>query len=350
MTDKDIASHVNIEVYRVQILEMLDEYQSSKGLSTNALKIPGVSSATLSQLRNAKYPNPFTALTKIQAFLEKEAKRRTYSVGFEYVSTSQGAAIIEELEQVQYAHAHILVIYGGPGIGKTSTIRHYAARANSGCVFIDCNPTLRTQRWFLNKLCDELAIPRGKSDSVKFDRIIDKCKAEKTTIILDDAQVLAAPDKENKVLEIVRKLSDGGVRFVLCGNNDLPLGAASRHRTEFFHQLGSRITKLAVQDDFDIADVRALAKHYLGEALDRKVVQFLHASCNRLVGSLRIVTIVLQKLAYAKKRHGHEPSVERVAAVLDRLITVEKPKARPREGGEPAKEEQEVKPLKAVSA
>lgn len=350
MTDKDIASHVNIEVYRAQILEKLDEYQSAKGLSNNKLNIPGVSATTLSLLRNGKYPNPFTAVTKIQAFLEKETKRRAYSVGFEYVNTSQGAAIIEELEQVQFAHSHILVIFGGPGIGKTSTIRHYAARANSGCVFIDCNPTLRTQRWFMNKLCDELGLPRGKSDSVKFDRIIDKCKVEKITIILDDAQVLAAPDKENKVLEIVRKLSDGGVRFVLCGNNDLPLGAASRHRTEFFHQLGSRITRLEVLDDFEIADVRALAKHYLGEALDRKVVQFLHASCNRLVGSLRIVTIVLQKLAYAKKRHDIEPSVEKVAAVLDRLITIEKPKARPREGGEPVKEEQEVKPLKAVNA
>lgn len=62
MTDKDIASHVNIEVYRVQILEKLDEYQSAKGLSNNKLNIPGVSSATLSLLRNGKYPNPFTAL------------------------------------------------------------------------------------------------------------------------------------------------------------------------------------------------------------------------------------------------------------------------------------------------
>lgn len=348
MTDRDIASHVNIEAYRVEILEKLDEYQSAKGLSNNKLNIPGVSSTTLSLLRNGKYPNPYTAVTKIQAFLEKETKRRAYSVGFEYVNTSQGREIIEELEQVQFAHSHILVIYGGPGIGKSSTIRHYAARANSGCLFIDCNPTLRTQRWFMNKLCDELGIPRGKSDSVKFDRIIDKCKAEKITIILDDAQVLAAPDKENKVLEIVRKLSDGGVRFVLCGNNDLPLGAASRHRTEFFHQLGSRITKLGVLDDFEIADVRALAKHYLGEALDRKVVQFLHASCNRLVGSLRIVTIVLQKLAYAKKRHDIEPSVERVAAVLDRLITVEKPKKKQDDAAAKEAEEEKTTALKRV--
>ena len=251
----------------------------------------GVHASLLSAWLQAKYSGDNRKADKaLQAWLAWRASRAEARAVLPetpgYVQTAASARIQAALT---YAHmaADVAVIYGGAGMGKTLTIRHYA-EASPNVWVIDATPSCNVTGAFLRRLALALgvALPRARIDSLEL-ALLDRLRRSHGLLIIDEAQFLAPA-----ALESARRLAElAEVGLVLAGNETVYAQLTGRYRAAEFAQLTSRIGKRVRLARPQVADIEALLRAWRVQGKAEKKVAL---EIGQKPGALRGVTKVIR--------------------------------------------------------
>lgn len=201
-----------------------------------------------------------------------------------------------------FAHAHhapdLVIVTGGPGVGKTSACQAYTAR-NAGVLLCTGQPSVKTPRALLEELADVLEVrERGPSQRIARS-VIRRLQGQPSVILYDEAQHLTT-----EALDQLRSIHDiAGIGIALVGNETIYPRLEGIGRTAQFAQLFSRIGMKVPRPKPLRGDVDVLLDAWgvPGER-ERKA---LHAIAKK-PGALRSVTKVLRQATMASRMDGSE--------------------------------------------
>lgn len=203
-----------------------------------------------------------------------------------FTATPTAQRIIAALTYAQMS-GDLVVIYGGAGVGKSSSLRHYAANTPNVWI-LESTPSNGTLGGFLRALSWTLAlrIPKGHGDTLEL-VIRDRLRGTGGLLMIDEAQFL-----NERALEAARRLAElAGIGLALSGNETVYTQLSGRNRAAEFAQLFSRIGKRVRLNRPSIADVQALlgAWGIGGKSEQQLVKEIAHKP-----GALRGVTKTLR--------------------------------------------------------
>jgi hypothetical protein len=196
--------------------------------------------------------------------------------------------------------ADLVVIYGGAGLGKTRSVRQYAATRPNVWI-ATMSPATSTPSACLDEICEALGMREGPGGSAaRMQRaLIRRLRDTKGLLVLDESQHLAVA-----ALETVRAIHDAAeIGLALVGNERVYSRLSSSGQAALFAQLYSRVGKrlhLTIPRREDVEAV--LAGWGIAE---REAVSYLW-SIARTPGALRGVVKAL-RLATMIARGAGEP-------------------------------------------
>lgn len=206
----------------------------------------------------------------------------------DFVETESSEQIGSALAYAQ-ASGDMVCIHGGPGIGKTHTIRKFVAAYDNVWV-----ATIRPATAAVVPALEEIALAVGLEEcgggARRIGRAIEaRVRGLRGIIILDEAQHLSMA-----AIEEVRSLHDAtGVAIALVGNETVYARLTGRSRASHFAQLFSRLgLRLGIPHP-TAKDVRQIAKRW---SVDEKGLDLLEQIASR-PGALRAVVKVLRLAA-----------------------------------------------------
>lgn len=225
----------NIEYtpHQQELLEKLNDLQKSKGLSQAKLSdLVGISSSTISQLRNKKYPADPQQLFSIleNYFGVKERAKLTYTE-IEYAATSISSEVYDIIRICQ-VKGGLAVACGDAGIGKTKAAREFIKDHPTNSALVTVNPCITAIKPLLEVIADRIGAAVEKSRDKLWQSIAGKL-SDGMVLIFDEAQHLSY-----KTIEVLRSFSDyfndKGQTLGICfiGNADTVSRLGSR-RAEF---------------------------------------------------------------------------------------------------------------------
>ena len=286
----------------------LTGYLAEHGLSQErASKETGVSAAALNQFLSGKYKGDNSTLSdKLIIWLASRERRGDTAAALAvpgYTETDTAGKILKVLHFAQAA-GDLSVVYGGAGVGKTTTIRHYAAH-NPNVWVVTMRPDTATVAACLEEIGESMGL-RSFSRSNRLSR--DICRRLEDTrglIVIDEAQHLSVP-----AIEAIRSIHDAtGIGLVLSGNESVYARLTGGSRAASFAQLFSRIGKklrLTRTTAADVGEIAAL--HGIAGA---KEIAFL-TGISQKPGALRGVVKTLRLAAMFAG--GELPNHEHLAA------------------------------------
>ncbi len=233
LKEKAEMMSLDIEATRRSIQSHMEQTGKSQ---SELSRITGLSPATISQFLKGIYAgnNEQIAYTIMKA-LEIEIRRKDAIKTPQFVMTSIAEDV---LAVVKYAHDYkdIGIIYGDAGIGKTMTLKQYAAQ-NPGTVFITVNPTNSNSKAILEELVEKLG-KQEYGDRRRLRRtVVSSLKDSGRLVIIDEAQHL-----QMSALETLRSIYDEcGIGLVLCGNETVYTQMKGKAKAAEFAQLFSRV-------------------------------------------------------------------------------------------------------------
>lgn len=188
----------------------------------------------------------------------RKARTRLESVlpsGNGWVATPSAKRVLATLTYAHHAGA-LGLVYGGAGVGKTETARHYAA-INRNVWHVTMSPACRQLGGCLGRIARAVGIKRPATwyPEALENQIIEAVEATYGLIIVDEAQHL-----DLEAIETLRTIRDAaGVGLVLMGNEVVYARITGGSRKAHFAQLFSRIAKKTALSAPTQADVEALA-------------------------------------------------------------------------------------------
>jgi DNA transposition AAA+ family ATPase len=295
-----------------EVAERVAAVMAAEGIAqAQVAREAGLNPTILSPFLRGKYPgdNQGTA-SRLAAWLNTRAGR-TGAVSVmpqapDWQPTPTARTILGALE---YAHhfADIAIVFGGAGLGKTTTIRHYAAGATPVWVV-----TVSPATAGLGVMLEEVALAMGIKDPAlhpaRLQReIVRRARDTGGLLIVDEAQHLTVQS-----LEALRSLHDAaGVGLVLSGNvkvfDRLHGGAKREDFAQLFSRLGRKVRLTAPKQ----GDVDALARGYGFD--DLAALRFLRERALQ-AGALRGIVKAMRLAVTIAAGAGEEPAV----AHLDR--------------------------------
>lgn len=204
----------------------------------------------------------------------------------QFVETPSGKSIVAALTYAQMA-GDLVVIYGGAGVGKSSSISHYSQN-NPNVWIMESTPTNGTVGGFLRGLISTLGLrsPKGHADSLEM-VIRDRLSETGGLLVIDEAQFL-----NERALEAARRLAElSGIGLALSGNETVYAQLTGRNRAAEFAQLFSRIGKRVCLSRPTAGDVEAIADAW---GIEGKPERNLVAEIAGKPGALRGVTKTLR--------------------------------------------------------
>lgn len=165
-------------------------------------------------------------------------------------------AALSALSQRGAQEACLTVVDGAPGLGKTTTLKHWVAQ--NGAVYLRAKKEW-TPAWFMNELLEELRVNPPHSFQKKFQKVVQELVMRNNAaelgrrnfaLVIDEADHIS-----NKVtiLETVRDISDIiELPVILVG-----MGKVNDHLTRF-PQVASRVSQKVRFEKATIDDVRLL--------------------------------------------------------------------------------------------
>ncbi|MBF0293248.1 MAG: AAA family ATPase [Nitrospinae bacterium] len=282
-----------------------------RNLSQNkAAQEIGISATALSQYLDGKYLGDKSNVERrLNRWLEEYRQRENLNGGIRqaprWVETPTGKRILNKLTQAHYTPT-MTVIYGGAGLGKTSSIMRYKETNNNVWV-VTATPASANISAFFEKISMVVGVKdvSYRSNSVaRVEAAINRhLEGRAGLLIVDEAQALT-----EKALEGVRSIYDAHTKLglALAGNDRVYSRMTGGSRTAVFAQLFSRI---GVQMDLRTVtpgDVRALALAF-GIAGDAEIEYLVKISAKP--GALRDVALTVQ-------------FADKLAAGLGRAVTV----------------------------
>lgn len=155
----------------------------------------------------------------------------------DWVETPSARAVLSALSFSQMAEA-ISVIYGGAGVGKTSTITRYADQAPNVWV-VTASPSTAAPGPILSRIAQKLGIRTGGALHLVEAAIIERVSATRGLLVIDESQHLTP-----RALDAVRSIHDAaGIGIALVGNEIVYTQLTGGNRSVGFAQLFSRVAK-----------------------------------------------------------------------------------------------------------
>jgi len=262
----------------------------------------------LSQWLQGKYPGDNqTVEVKLSRWLatrgQAEEVRQVLPELPDFVETPTARRILGALIYAQTAE-DIAVIYGGAGLGKTSTIRHYR-ETNSSVWVVTATPASAQVGPLLDRIATMLGITEGRRDPATLEiEIIKKLTGSRGLLVIDEAQHLT-----NKALETVRSIHDAtAVGLVLSGNAQVYAQLHGGSRADNFAQLFSRIGKQVRLVRAQDGDVAAIAREMRVHGAEE--IALLKEIATKPGGLRQMVKVLRQACMYAA---GRVPPVDATA-------------------------------------
>ncbi len=218
------------------------------------------------------------------------------------------------LTRLKYAH-HLddfVMVSGGPGIGKTASVREYA-RSRSQVYVATASPSASGIQPMLMAILDQLGVPNAKGTPQRLaSDVAAKLIANHAFLIVDEAQHLSV-----NAIEELRSLHDRtGCALAIVGNEDLFVRFAGVGEKGIHPQVTSRLGIRFSQAKPVAEDVVVLARAWGIE--DPQIVKFLRMVSEK-PGALRGVTKVL-KLAFVLSAEM-APTLEDIRTAWSQLST-----------------------------
>lgn len=272
MTEETNIVHINREVddtadisvpvgAPASLVERVRDAMREAGLSQAAAakEIGETSASAINQWLQGKYKGDIPALeTKIETWLSARDRQDNAASGMPAIPTffrsPSSQKVLDTLAYGQMA-GDIVCIYGGPGVGKTVSLRQY--RDTNPSVWI---ATMAPDSAPVVPALEEVAEAVGIRDTIGGARKIARAirrrvEGTRGLLIIDEAQHLSVA-----ALEQMRSIHDAtGIGLALVGNEAVYARLTGGTRASHFAQLFSRIGSRLFISRPTIGDVRALA-------------------------------------------------------------------------------------------
>jgi len=251
----------------------------------------GLSGTVISQWINGQYPGDNDAVeAKVLRWIETTAAARAHADAMPaapgYVDTPSSQRVIAAMRYAQVA-GDIAVIYGGAGLGKTSSIRRYAQTAPN--VFVaTMTPASASVVTALQEIAEAVNTVVSSSGAATLHRaIVRKITSTEGLLVIDEAQHLSVA-----ALDQIRSIHDAtGIGIALVGNEEVYARMTGGNRAAYLDRLYSRVGKKVRLIKSTPADIDALLGAWrISEAKCR--VQLTEIASKP--GGLRILTKVLR--------------------------------------------------------
>lgn len=164
-------------------------------------------------------------------------------------------AAMEQIKGRAHGMPGLGVLYGKPGLGKTSALTRLAHPADINAVYVACR-SFETTKSLMQLVLRELGVPMKEHWSVPamFELACQHFGEQGRPLVVDEADRIA----EKSAIELLRDLHDiGQVPILLVGEENLQRKLASRH--ERFHD---RVLVWARAMQADDGDLSKLLNHY----------------------------------------------------------------------------------------
>lgn len=246
-----------------------------------------ISPTALSQFLSGTYQGSYKAVaTKLTAWLndrrQRSALQGVMPIAPPWVETFTAKRIYDALAWGQMG-CDIVVVYGGAGLGKTTTLRRYQ-REHANVFIAECTPATASVPTMLQEVGMSLGLKDMPLHPARLQRaIVDRLRATNGLLIFDDAQALT-----HQALEQVRRIHDlAEVGLALLGNEQIYTRITGGARAEAFAPLFSRVGRRIRLTRPRAEDVKAIAAAWNITGSDElKVLTEIAAKA----GALRMVT------------------------------------------------------------
>ena len=223
------------------------------------------------------------------------------------VMTPTAARIVEGLQLAQML-ADVAVIYGAPGVGKSTAAQHYA---RTGCAvwYVVAHPGNAGVVPLLEDVCAALAIPRQNGAAELHRAIVYYAERADATGLLDARPGLLIVDEAQHAsadaLEALRSIHDAaGVGLALIGNRDLYARIMGGKEAAKLDGLRARIGRRVHLEGSSEGDAAALADVWgVSAAGGRKVLAEACAAEGGLRHAVKVLRLAsLRARAAGRKR------------------------------------------------
>ncbi len=236
-------SEVNETQASPELIEQVRNEMSQSGLSQNdAAKQIDIKNTTISQWLRGIYPGDNDKVNeKVACWLSACAERRGSIASMPappaWVETPTAKKISATFSYAQMAGV-MGIVYGGAGVGKTVTSKHYAKSYPNVWhveLMADAGGKLECAR----EICEVMGLTAtGNASQLRRD-IVSHAKGSLGLLIIDEAQFLKPLS-----LEMMRGIwRQAGIGVVLVGNEVVYAQLTGGQRAASFAQLFSRISK-----------------------------------------------------------------------------------------------------------
>ena len=257
----------------------------------------GLSQPTLTQWLGGKYPGDNASIeAKLEKWLLARVRRDAANrpKGPQWFSSPSADKVLDALSQCQIV-GDIVCVYGGPGVGKTVTLRHYQ-RKNPAVWIATMAPDCAGVIPALEEIAEAVGLRETVQGARRLARAIRK-KIEDTAglLIIDEAQHLSVA-----ALEEVRSIHDAtGIGLALVGNESVYSRLTGGTRSSHFAQLFSRIGARLYLRRPTVDDVDALAEAWNVKGHDE--IDFLKQIATK-PGALRGCTKTLMLASMSREK------------------------------------------------
>ncbi len=261
-----------------RVVTALKAYMTKHHISNQAkiAKAIGVSGTTFSQFLAGKYTGNVDAIAELAGeFLLREEERTQHAEKkAPFVRTTQAH---DALSVITWCHVHrqIGVIHAAAGLGKTVSLRHYAAE-NSWVKIITCIAGM-SKRDVLDEISDALGlITRGSGGKI-LKAILEALDGSEIILVFDEAQHLTL-----RHYEMIRYINDRvGAPIVFAGTNDI-IDRMTGRKNIVYDQIFSRVgIKRRLKPNIVKNDVALLAESAGVAQGRREIVDYLYQVAQR---------------------------------------------------------------------
>ncbi len=287
-TTIDTTPATRSETVRAEIRAVI----AAEGLKmTDIARMSGVKYGTLTPFMGGTYPSDDTWIAdELSKWLEtRKSASATSDVLPKAPSFVQTPTSAEVMSVLQFAHAapDFVVVVGGAGIGKTTTIEEYQ-RTNSNVWVWTAEPSLKKTHHMLAGIAEVMDLSQRQA-TLMSGAIIRRVKNANALIIVDEAQHL-----ETSALDQLRTIHDKGQCGIVVAGNETLLarlkggaGAADTLYAQLYSRAGMRMTRPNTQG----GDVTMLLDAW---GIEGDAARKMLGTVARKPGALRIMTKVIR--------------------------------------------------------
>ena len=215
----------------------------------------GIASSTLSQWMSGKYgartDKLVAAVQKWVADYLQRKQRGDMPTAPDFIMTPTAKRISGALDYARSA-GDIVLVYGGPGVGKTSTIIHYQ-RTHPNVWHLQISPATSSVMSLLEEIASAVGIVGYVRNRAALQReIVKRMAGTRGLLVIDEAQHLGVV-----ALEQLRYFTDSlDIGMVLCGNvfvaSQFTAGSKGAYLDRLSSRVGMRVhIKSSLQPDID---------------------------------------------------------------------------------------------------